>query len=314
MSDLRESDSFAIGATQPLPFLLLMVCLHTPLSRVWPAVSCLFIAGRWYDSGGVHCRFRDPYHRLCGGTLFDHHGPFAYVRNPLYIGNHHHVRGVGIMSNGALSVAADVALVWFGVQYSWRRARSAGDPAHGSPATAARPGRPRSRRANASSSRSVPLYGRSRPNRQERTASSATPRRRRATLRAGSGTGSAGSGCTAEGTPGHRLAKRGRNRPRRGREPPAATEHRPAPRAARASWRRGRQGCAPPRSPAAPRRSPPAPAAPTPTSSTAMTTASGAAAASRCAERASPRLEHAEAPVRGFEARAGARVDVGAPG
>ena len=51
-----------------------------------------------------------------GGTFLITRGPFAYVRNPLYVGNMLMYFGVGIMSN--VPVLAVVALFFFLFQYS----------------------------------------------------------------------------------------------------------------------------------------------------------------------------------------------------
>lgn len=44
-------------------------------------------------------------------------GPFAYVRNPLYIGNMLTYAGIGIMSNAAFPWLVIIAAVWFAFQY-----------------------------------------------------------------------------------------------------------------------------------------------------------------------------------------------------
>jgi len=52
-----------------------------------------------------------------GGTYLITNGPFAYVRNPLYVGNMLLYAGVGIMSNALFPWLLIGALAWFYVQY-----------------------------------------------------------------------------------------------------------------------------------------------------------------------------------------------------
>lgn len=53
-----------------------------------------------------------------GGTYLITNGPFAYVRNPLYVGNMLMYAGVGVMSMALFPWLLLVATVWFYVQYS----------------------------------------------------------------------------------------------------------------------------------------------------------------------------------------------------
>jgi protein-S-isoprenylcysteine O-methyltransferase Ste14 len=53
-----------------------------------------------------------------GGTFLITTGPFAYTRNPLYLGNMMLYLGIGIMSMALFPWLQIVALVWFYVQYS----------------------------------------------------------------------------------------------------------------------------------------------------------------------------------------------------
>jgi protein-S-isoprenylcysteine O-methyltransferase Ste14 len=53
-----------------------------------------------------------------GGTHLVTSGPYAYVRNPLYIGNILMYLGVGIMSNALMPYLQLVALAYFIFQYS----------------------------------------------------------------------------------------------------------------------------------------------------------------------------------------------------
>ena len=52
-----------------------------------------------------------------GGTYLITNGPFAYVRNPLYVGNMLLYAGVGIMSMALFPWLLILAVAWFYVQY-----------------------------------------------------------------------------------------------------------------------------------------------------------------------------------------------------
>ena len=52
-----------------------------------------------------------------GGTFLITTGPFAYVRNPLYVGNMLMYAGIGIMSMALFPWLLLVAIVWFYIQY-----------------------------------------------------------------------------------------------------------------------------------------------------------------------------------------------------
>jgi protein-S-isoprenylcysteine O-methyltransferase Ste14 len=52
-----------------------------------------------------------------GGTYLITNGPFAYVRNPLYVGNMLMYAGVGVMSMALFPWLQLVALAWFYGQY-----------------------------------------------------------------------------------------------------------------------------------------------------------------------------------------------------
>ena len=53
-----------------------------------------------------------------GGTYLITNGPFAYVRNPLYVGNMVMYVGIGIMSMAVFPWLLLAAMVWFYMQYS----------------------------------------------------------------------------------------------------------------------------------------------------------------------------------------------------
>jgi protein-S-isoprenylcysteine O-methyltransferase Ste14 len=109
---------FKYRSYTPLPFLILMILYSNPniYSMLFGFVFVVigeFIriwANSWAGSetrttGGV------------GGTFLVVSGPYAYVRNPLYIGNVIIYFGLGIMSNAVFPYLQIIALTYFLFQY-----------------------------------------------------------------------------------------------------------------------------------------------------------------------------------------------------
>lgn len=109
---------FKYRSYTPLPFLFLMIVYSNPniYSMLMGFVFVLlgeFIriwANSWAGSetrttGGV------------GGTFLIISGPYAYVRNPLYLGNVIIYFGLGIMSNAVFPYLQIIALIYFFIQY-----------------------------------------------------------------------------------------------------------------------------------------------------------------------------------------------------
>jgi protein-S-isoprenylcysteine O-methyltransferase Ste14 len=109
---------FKYRSYTPLPFLILMILYSNPniYSMLFGFVFVVigeFIriwANAWAGSetrttGGV------------GGTFLIVSGPYAYVRNPLYIGNVIIYFGLGIMSNAVFPYLQIIALAYFLFQY-----------------------------------------------------------------------------------------------------------------------------------------------------------------------------------------------------
>ncbi len=109
---------FKYRSYTPLPFLILMILYANP-NIYTILVGLIFVligefiriwANAWAGSetrttGGV------------GGTFLVINGPYAYVRNPLYIGNIIIYFGLGIMSNAVFPYLQIFALVYFLYQY-----------------------------------------------------------------------------------------------------------------------------------------------------------------------------------------------------
>ncbi len=101
----------------PIPFLIAMVFFAAPTIVSIVAGLVIIAFGEFIRLWGVaiagsETRTTGP----VGGTFLITTGPFAYVRNPLYIGNILMYCGTGVMAN--TPALALVALVYFFWQYS----------------------------------------------------------------------------------------------------------------------------------------------------------------------------------------------------
>ncbi len=114
--DLRQR-LFRYRSYTPIPFLAAMLALARPtpwgLGAGFAVVLCGELLRLWGVSiAGSETRTTGP----VGGTYLITRGPFAHVRNPLYLGNMLMYLGLGIMSDAFwLTVAAMVYFFW---QYS----------------------------------------------------------------------------------------------------------------------------------------------------------------------------------------------------
>lgn len=113
-----SSLAFKYRSYTPIPFLILMLIFQksTPLSLIIGIAIALigelirFWGVSWTGSetrttGGV------------GGTFLIISGPFAYVRNPLYVGNILMYLGLGIMSFALFPYLQIIAIIFFLIQY-----------------------------------------------------------------------------------------------------------------------------------------------------------------------------------------------------
>ena len=113
-----SSLAFKYRSYTPIPFLILMLIFQksTPLTLIIGFAVALigelirFWGVSWAGSetratGGV------------GGTFLIISGPFAYVRNPLYVGNIMLYLGLGIMSFALFPYLQIVAIIFFLIQY-----------------------------------------------------------------------------------------------------------------------------------------------------------------------------------------------------
>jgi protein-S-isoprenylcysteine O-methyltransferase Ste14 len=108
---------FKYRSYTPIPFILWMFIVALPtLVSIFTGL-CLLVMGEMIRLWGVslagsETRTTGP----VGGSVLVTSGPFAYVRNPLYLGTIMIYFGVGIMAN--TPILAIVALIYFFFQYT----------------------------------------------------------------------------------------------------------------------------------------------------------------------------------------------------
>ncbi|HEX9615671.1 MAG TPA: isoprenylcysteine carboxylmethyltransferase family protein [Bacteroidota bacterium] len=118
MAGIREQ-LFRFRSYTPIPFLIAMMVFAQP--TVWS-----FIAGAVIAASGEGMRFwgvayAGPLTRVTGGVgapALIVAGPFALVRNPLYVGNILLYFGVGIMANALTPWLALGTVAYFVTQYA----------------------------------------------------------------------------------------------------------------------------------------------------------------------------------------------------
>ena len=116
--DLRRL-IFNYRSYTPIPFLLVMVWFARP--TLWSMVVgfVLVVCGEGIRFWGVSIAGSETRTTgKVGGTYLITNGPFAYVRNPLYLGNMLMYAGIGVMSLALFPWLLVVAVLWFYVQYS----------------------------------------------------------------------------------------------------------------------------------------------------------------------------------------------------
>jgi protein-S-isoprenylcysteine O-methyltransferase Ste14 len=116
--DVR-SKLFQYRSYTPIPFLVVMVYFMDPTVLSFIIGLVVIGCGEYLRLWGVSIAGSETRTTgTVGGTFLITSGPFAYVRNPLYVGNILIYTGVGIMSNALFPWLTVVAMVFFIVQYS----------------------------------------------------------------------------------------------------------------------------------------------------------------------------------------------------
>jgi protein-S-isoprenylcysteine O-methyltransferase Ste14 len=109
---------FKYRSYTPLPFVLLMVVFARPSVLSMVVGFVVVFIGELIRFWGVSIAGSETRTTgAVGGTFLITNGPFAYVRNPLYLGNMLLYAGVGVMSMALFPWLLVIAVVWFYVQY-----------------------------------------------------------------------------------------------------------------------------------------------------------------------------------------------------
>ena len=109
---------FKYRSYTPIPFIIIMLFYNN--SNVWSLVAGFIIAGigeflRLWGVSWAGSETRTTGN--VGGTYLIISGPFAHLRNPLYLGNILMYTGIGIMSFALFPWLQVVGLIFFSLQY-----------------------------------------------------------------------------------------------------------------------------------------------------------------------------------------------------
>ena len=121
MSHVRDirTAMFTYRSYTPIPFLILMVWFARPTLASLVIGFCVLLAGEALRLWGVSIAGSETRTTgAVGGTFLITNGPFAFVRNPLYLGNMLIYGGIGVMSLALFPWLLLVALGWFYLQYT----------------------------------------------------------------------------------------------------------------------------------------------------------------------------------------------------
>jgi len=109
---------FKYRSYTPIPFLIVMVLFAQPTFGTLISGLCIVCVGEWIRFWGVSIAGSETRTTgTVGGTYLITNGPFAYFRNPLYVGNMLLYAGLGVMSNALSPWLVIIGIVWFYVQY-----------------------------------------------------------------------------------------------------------------------------------------------------------------------------------------------------
>jgi len=109
---------FSLRSYTPVPFLLAMIVFAHPTAVTMAVGFVVVMTGEFIRFWGV--AYAGSLTRVTGSVGAPEvivAGPFARVRNPLYVGNMLTYVGIGIMSNALFPWLTIAAAVWFVFQY-----------------------------------------------------------------------------------------------------------------------------------------------------------------------------------------------------
>lgn len=111
------STVFKYRSYTPIPFLIVMLFYEN--ANVWSLIIGFIIAlcGELIRLWGVSWAGSETRTTTVGGSYLVISGPFAFVRNPLYVGNILMYFGLGVMSYALFPYLQIVALLYFFIQY-----------------------------------------------------------------------------------------------------------------------------------------------------------------------------------------------------
>lgn len=116
-SDMQRL-TFKYRSYTPIPFLIIIVVLAEPTLPSLVIGLLIVIVGESVRFWGVSIAGSETRTtRMVSGSHLVTSGPFAYVRNPLYVGNITVYVGVGVMSMALFPWLLIIACLWFYVQY-----------------------------------------------------------------------------------------------------------------------------------------------------------------------------------------------------
>jgi protein-S-isoprenylcysteine O-methyltransferase Ste14 len=116
--DLRRW-MFTNRSYAPIPFLIVMIWFAQPTLASLLIGGALVVLGEMIRFWGVSIAGAETRTTgTVGGTFLITSGPFAYVRNPLYVGNMMIYAGIGVMSMALYPWLLIIACAWFYMQYS----------------------------------------------------------------------------------------------------------------------------------------------------------------------------------------------------
>lgn len=109
---------FTYRSYTPIPFLLVMLWFARPTPMSLIVGFCVVFLGECIRFWGVSIAGAETRTTgKVGSTFLITNGPFAYVRNPLYVGNMLLYGGIGVMSMALFPWLLIIASVWFYIQY-----------------------------------------------------------------------------------------------------------------------------------------------------------------------------------------------------
>jgi len=109
---------FSLRSYTPIPFLLVMIIFAQPTAITMAIGFVIAVLGEFIRFWGV--AYAGSLTRVTGSVGAPEvivTGPFAHVRNPLYVGNLLTYIGIGFMSNALFPWLIVFAALWFGFQY-----------------------------------------------------------------------------------------------------------------------------------------------------------------------------------------------------